>query len=250
MAWTDLRACYGFTMRVFVGGQPVLLPARWFWCTPGAQRWPTPRGCCESPFLGNAEVNNDWGEVTPYPTDPNAAALRTLDRGANPGYPGLCSVGDPQWFVDGQLPAGILDGTPPPFSACCRPAPASATGGLILAGAAIVQQPVCQPSIAPVQIDLHDGQGRRATFLQDTDLGEVYVYTNISFIRRTAVQFHFVGGKVSCITVGYAVLRASPPFDPLFFPVGVFRWFYSATDAEWWDQGVGTNSVEIIVAAH
>lgn len=137
MVWEHLRSCYQFTMRVYVGGQAVLLPARWFWCVRGAQPFPGVHGCESSVWLKNAEVNTDWGEVTPYPTDPNAANIRGLDRGGNAGYPGQCFVGNPQWFLDGQLPAGILDGPAPPFMPCCKPSPATATGGILLGGSAV-----------------------------------------------------------------------------------------------------------------
>lgn len=138
MVWEHLRSCYQFTMRVFVGGQPVTVPARWYWCSPGAQPFPGVHGCQSSVWLQNGEVNSDWGEVTPYPTDPTADAIRGLDRGANGGYPGQCFVGDPQWFLDGQLPAGILNGPFPPFSACCKPGSASSTGGILLGGGGTV----------------------------------------------------------------------------------------------------------------
>lgn len=136
MIWTFLRSCYSFSMRVFVGGQAMTFPARWYFCAKGAKLFPSPHGAEASPWLKNYEVNADWGEVTPYPTDPTASASRGVDRGLNPGYPGLCFVGQPQWFVDGQLPPGILQKQPPPFPACCKPTPARSSGGIVLSGQA------------------------------------------------------------------------------------------------------------------
>lgn len=137
MVWDHLRSCYGFTMRLFIGGQAVTVPARWYFCAPGAQPFPGPHGCAASPWLGNDEVNLDWGEVTPWPKDPNSAVQKVLDNGLNPGYAGQCFTGNPQWFIDGQLPAGIDSGQPLPFDRCCFPPQASATGGIVLGGSAI-----------------------------------------------------------------------------------------------------------------
>lgn len=137
MIWTWLRSCYRFKMRVFVGGVERIFPARWFWCMPGAQVFPGAHGAEASPWLKNYEVNYDWGEVTPYPTDYDGTYIRGLDRGLNPGYPGQCFVGQPGWFIDGRLPAGITDGAPPPYPACCRPAAGVGAGGLVLGGSAV-----------------------------------------------------------------------------------------------------------------
>lgn len=136
MVWTYLRSCYTFPMRVFVGGQEVLLPARWYFCADGAKPFPFAHGGEASPWLKTSmgEVNAAWGEVTPYPTDPNANFSRGLDRGLNPGYRGQCYIGDPQWFIDGQLPAGILTQPPPPMAGCCQAPPAASSGAIVLAG--------------------------------------------------------------------------------------------------------------------
>lgn len=123
-------------MRVYIGGVEREFPARWYFTAPGAKRFPFPHGAEASVWLKNAEVNQAWGEVTPYPTDPTADAIRGIDRGINPGYPGQCYKGDPQWFVDGMLPAHILDGPPPPFDPCCMVGPVVASGGLRLGGSA------------------------------------------------------------------------------------------------------------------
>jgi hypothetical protein len=137
MVWTYLRSCYSFKMRVYIGGVERTFPARWYFCSPGAKRFPFAHGAEASVWLKNAEVNQAWGEVTPYPTDPTADAIRGIDRGLNPGYPGVCYKGDPQWFVDGMLPAHVLDGPPPPFDQCCMPGQAKASGGLLLRGTAV-----------------------------------------------------------------------------------------------------------------
>jgi hypothetical protein len=97
-------------MRVYVGGVETLYPARWYWTDPDAQQWDGPHGCEASPWLKDGEINREWGEV---------AGPRGLDRGLNPGYLGQCSVGDPQWFLDGMLPANVLDSLPPPVPDCC-----------------------------------------------------------------------------------------------------------------------------------
>jgi hypothetical protein len=110
MAWTYLRACYGFNMRVFVGGVETIYPARWYFCDPDAKLFPSPHGAEASPWLKSFEINREWGDD---------GTLKKLDRGINPGYPGNCSVGDPQWFIDGQLPASILKPLPPPTPDCC-----------------------------------------------------------------------------------------------------------------------------------
>jgi hypothetical protein len=137
MVWTYLRSCYSFTMRLYIGGVETHFPARFYWCLSTAKLFPFAHGCESSVWLKNYEINDQWGEVTPYPTDSRSFTLRGLDRGLNPGYPGLCFIGQDSWFVDGMLPAGILDGPIPPMPVCCRPPPAKATGGLILGGSAI-----------------------------------------------------------------------------------------------------------------
>jgi hypothetical protein len=134
MIWTYLRSCYKFTMRVFIGGQERLFPARWYFCLPGAKYFPCPHGGESSVWLKNYERNDAWGEVTPYPTDPNADDIRGLDRGLNPGYPGQSFVGQFQWFVDGMLPADVLSGPAPPMCTDCLPPPAVAAGGLVFGG--------------------------------------------------------------------------------------------------------------------
>ncbi|HKV98067.1 MAG TPA: hypothetical protein VJR90_11355 [Gammaproteobacteria bacterium] len=86
----------------------------------------------------NFEQNDDWGEVTPWPQDPTAGFWRGLDRGVNPGYAGQCFVGDPQWFIDGELPCDILSRVPPvSFPDCCFPSPAQTDGGIVIGGTAV-----------------------------------------------------------------------------------------------------------------
>jgi hypothetical protein len=114
MIWTYLRSCYGFNMRLFIGGQEQIFPARWFFCDPDAQHFPNPHGAEASPWLKDGEVNDDWGDD---------GTLRKLDRGINPGYPGVCSVGNPQWFIDGQLPADFLSGPQSVTPPCCGHTP-------------------------------------------------------------------------------------------------------------------------------
>lgn len=97
-------------MRVWIGGVETLLPARWFFCPPDALPFPGAHGCEASPWLKDNEVNDDWGEV---------AGKKILDRGINPGYLGQCNVGDPQWFVDGQLPADFATFRPAVLTPCC-----------------------------------------------------------------------------------------------------------------------------------
>lgn len=142
MQWTYLRSCYGFCLRLFVGGVECVVPARWFWCAEGAQRFPFAHGAEASPWLKNYERNSNWGEITPYPTDPTGLYTRKLDRGRNHGKPGLAYVGQDQWFIDGQLPSDFFgQGVPLPGWLNCCDAP-TATGGLVLGGAAI------QPAMA------------------------------------------------------------------------------------------------------
>lgn len=118
MVWTYLRACYKFNMRLFVGGIEQIYPARWFFCDPDALIFPSPHGAEASPWLKSFEVNDEWGEVEPY---------KGLDRGINPGYPGQCFVGDPSWFLDGQLPASIATYSPPVVTPCCGHVPPANT---------------------------------------------------------------------------------------------------------------------------
>lgn len=108
-----MRACYGFTMRLWIGGVETLVPARWYWADQNAQPWDGPHGCEASPWLKDGEKNLWWGEV---------AGPKTLDRGVNYGYLGQCSVGDPQWFVDGQLPADFYSLPGGALPGCCGPA--------------------------------------------------------------------------------------------------------------------------------
>lgn len=103
-------------MRVWVGVHETLLPARWFFCAPGALPFPGEHGAEASPWLKDYEVNDDWGEVK---------GTKILDKGINPGYPGQCNVGDPQWFVDGQLPAELGVWKDPVLTPCCGYVPSA-----------------------------------------------------------------------------------------------------------------------------
>lgn len=144
MVMEHLRACYTFTMRLYIGGQQMTFPARWYWALPNALPWQGQHGAEASVWLQNADVNPGWGEVTPYPQDPNAASIRGLDRGVNPGYAGQCFVGDPQWFVDGQLPASVLNDPPDPMPSCCAPPAVFGQGGVVLGGSAMAIDGCCQ----------------------------------------------------------------------------------------------------------
>lgn len=131
MIWTYLRSCYGFDMRVYVGGVEKIYPARWFFCDPDALPFPSPHGAEASPWLKDWEKNESWGEV---------GTKRTLDRGINPGYPGQCFVGDPQWFIDGQVPAEIAVYVPPVVTPCCGYVPPASIDPRCPQG-----PPTCQP---------------------------------------------------------------------------------------------------------
>ena len=124
--WTWLSACYKFPMRIFIGGRETIVPARWFFADPAAPWWRGPHGCEASPWLRYFETNDAWGEVTPE------GFHRTWDNGKNPGYRGLCYVGEEEWFENGRLPAG-LDLLPAiPYPQCCKFPPVE--GPIILAG--------------------------------------------------------------------------------------------------------------------
>ena len=110
-------------MRIFVGGNPVVVPARWFFVDDNPV-WKGPHGCESQPWLKQYERNDAWGEIT----EPH----HTWDRGDNPGYIGQCYVGQHQWFLDGQLPADILTLPPLPYPQCCRTPPVS--GPILLSG--------------------------------------------------------------------------------------------------------------------
>lgn len=114
MIWTHLRSCYGFDMRVFVGGVEKIYPARWFFCDPLAEWFPSPHGAEASPWLKDGEINEAWGEIK---------GRKTLDRGINPGYPGQCFVGELEWFVDGHVPAVVDQYVPPKLTPCCGHVP-------------------------------------------------------------------------------------------------------------------------------
>lgn len=96
-------------MRVWVGGVETIYPARFFFADTHAQWFPNPHGAEATPWLKQFERNDDWGDD---------GTLKKLDRGINPGYPGICSVGDPQWFIDGRLPESILTAIAPSTPAC------------------------------------------------------------------------------------------------------------------------------------
>jgi hypothetical protein len=114
MAWTWLRSCYGFNMRVWVGGVETIYPARWFFCDPDAQWFPSPHGAEASPWLKDFEHNLEWGDD---------GTLKKLDRGINPGYAGQSFVGDSQWFVDGHLPIEVITQPPACLAPTCGPLP-------------------------------------------------------------------------------------------------------------------------------
>lgn len=140
MIWTYLRSCYSFYMRLYIGGRETVVPARWLFCAPGAKYFPSPHGGEASVWLQNFEVNREWGEVTPWPQDPiPPTTWRILDRGINPGYAGLCYVGERQWFNDGRLPADILSRPVTPFPECCFPTPAVSGGGIVIGGTALAR---------------------------------------------------------------------------------------------------------------
>lgn len=144
-------------MRVFIGGEQLLVPARWYWAPDGAKLLPSPHGCESSFWLDNREISYEWGEVTPLPRDPAAGYFLTWDNGDNPGYLGQCHVGDDQWFIDGQLPADILESPPKPLPDCCAPAlPPTTWGGPVLAGGGVVPR---QPPLGTGAIVLA-GQAR------------------------------------------------------------------------------------------
>jgi hypothetical protein len=101
-------------MRVWVGGVETFYPARWFFCPTAARHFDGAHGAESSVWLKDNEVNLDWGEV---------AGKKILDKGVNPGYSGQCTVGDPQWFVDGVLPADFNTYTTPVVTPCCGHVP-------------------------------------------------------------------------------------------------------------------------------
>jgi hypothetical protein len=132
MRMDDLRACYSTKFRVFIDGQERIVPARWFFCAPGAKDFPVPHS-----FFSRV-WDKPWEA---YDDEPGESTIwKGLDRGINPGYPGQCVIGDLDWFASGQLPAGI--DAPPADSvpACCIPPHATAAGGLQLGGSATAEQ--------------------------------------------------------------------------------------------------------------
>jgi len=102
---------------LWVGGQEILAPARWYFCPPGAKHFPYAHGNEASPWWKPGEDNGGWGEVWPR---------GRWDRGLNPGYTGRCFVGERDWFLHGHLPA------------CCFQPPIRGEGGLLLGGSAVV----------------------------------------------------------------------------------------------------------------
>jgi len=129
----------------------MLFPARWYFSPPGAQVFRQPHGAESSMYLDNGDVNYEWGEVTPHRVDRSSTYHMHYDRGANPCYTGQAQVGQDQWFIDGQLPADILTGEPPPFCPACNPCvPYQAQGGLVIGGTAAAP-PACPgcPQVRP-----------------------------------------------------------------------------------------------------
>lgn len=99
MVWTSLRRCYTWNLRCWVGGVETYLPARWYFCLPGALPFPGTKGW-DSLVWEKPGEDNAVGEVWPQ---------LDWDRGVNPGYLGQCYVGEHEWFRTAHLPAGILD---------------------------------------------------------------------------------------------------------------------------------------------
>jgi hypothetical protein len=90
------------------------------------------------PGLINSYVSNVYAkpgeESAPGPGEINR--YRKWSDGTNPGYRGLCFLGDPEWYRTGQLPADVLAGPIPPLPYCCGGVGAPSLGGLILGGSA------------------------------------------------------------------------------------------------------------------
>lgn len=87
------------------------MPARWFFCAPGAKLFRLPNAFVSNVYAKRGE------ESAPGPGETSRA--RVWDNGYNNGYLGQCFAGKAEWFKSGQLPASVLVPPPPPFDPCC-----------------------------------------------------------------------------------------------------------------------------------
>lgn len=243
-------------MRVYICGQAVTVPARWYFCAPGAQFFPSPHGAEASPWLQNFQLNRAWGEVTPWPQDPTQDFWRGLDRGKNPGYAGQCYVGDYQWFVDGQLPCDILSRDPTPFPDCCSPAPATSEGGgIVIGGTALASGDAAQTARTVGGLVL----GGTATATGEGSLATTAGGLVLGGRAQPGVSVGSVGGLVlggtayasgsgsggqTCETAG--VLQLGFPSLPMPFVAGTYYWkiFLTAGQEVHWTVPGGPDSNE------
>jgi hypothetical protein len=194
-------------MRVFIGGEAMYFPARWYFAPPGASLFKQPHGMESSVWVESTQVNWEWGEVTPYPKDRSSSVLKKYDKGVNPCYTGHNQVGEDQWFIDGQLPADILDGPPPAFCPSCNPCiPYTGQGGLVLGGTAARQAVVpcahCTGGFGLQTFTVHASGG--------------------------TLQLAALNGDWLCPATGIACTWESSPTTPLAFVqwlVSTNRWF-------------------------
>jgi len=127
--WVDLlHSFYTMPINIWIGGTLYPATIRWFKAPANAQRFPLP-----TVFFSH--VDDSIGDA--WPGEPGElGSPRTNDHGANPGYQGQCYIGDPMWFLTGQLPASVLNPPPQPSPCVCSIPPAIAAGGLVLGGSA------------------------------------------------------------------------------------------------------------------
>jgi hypothetical protein len=91
-----------------------IVPARWYFAPEGAPLLPFPSVFWSNAWMRGEENFHGPGEV---PFD------RAWDKGVNYGYLAKCTLGDPEWFATGELPASVLTGPIPPLPVCCNPNP-------------------------------------------------------------------------------------------------------------------------------
>lgn len=137
--WVEmLHSFYRMPVRIQVGGRPYKTWIRWYRAPAGAKQLPFPT-------VFSSDVWSNTFEKHP-PGVGEIGHPRVWDRGLNTdGYLGQCFVGEPEWFMTGQLPAEALCGDPPELPVCCKQQPAMPSGDLILESDSQVE-----PSIQPV----------------------------------------------------------------------------------------------------
>jgi hypothetical protein len=128
--WCEmLHSFYRMPVTIYVGGRPVRTWVRWYKAPPGAKKLPFPS------FI--------YSRVWSQPHQDDGPELgergfpRVWTRGSNPGFQGQNYIGQPEWFMTGELPESVLTDPLPDVPAWCCIPPAGLPGKFILKGAAV-----------------------------------------------------------------------------------------------------------------